>query len=98
MHIDQNGNAQGNYTLLSLQSVLPIKDKESKDYYPLDTALDVTADFIANSDQDGLPSLRFHKELNWVKIPLDKPTCGFYGEKCQNQKGNYFFKLFYFIF
>lgn len=98
MHIDENGNAQGNYTLLSLQSVLSITDKESKDYYPLNTALDVSADFIANGEQDGLPALRFRKVINWVNnhIPLDEPVCGFHGKNCQNQRGDNLFPEYFF--
>uniref|UniRef100_A0A915CXI3 Receptor ligand binding region domain-containing protein n=1 Tax=Ditylenchus dipsaci TaxID=166011 RepID=A0A915CXI3_9BILA len=38
MRIDDNGDAQGNYTLLSLQAVPPVHNQSDPDYYPLDSA------------------------------------------------------------
>lgn len=92
MHIDENGNAEGNYTLLSFQTILPITNKQSNNYYPLNFALDITANFITNNNKyNNLPFLRFFKKLKWDKIPLDKPVCGFYGENCKNKNGFVFF-------
>uniref|UniRef100_A0A7E4URV4 Guanylate cyclase n=1 Tax=Panagrellus redivivus TaxID=6233 RepID=A0A7E4URV4_PANRE len=85
MRIDEHGNAQGNYTLLSLQSVTPVLNASDPDYYPLDEALTISADFVGDDEVAALPILRFTKTIRWpnVEPPLDEPPCGFEGEKCR---------------
>ncbi|KAI1724868.1 adenylate and guanylate cyclase catalytic domain-containing protein [Ditylenchus destructor] len=91
MRIDENGDAQGNYTLLSLQHVDPVLNKSDPDYYPLDVALTVSADFIADNDASALPQLRFQGDISWPsgKIPLDEPECGFFNELCNEDNTKY---------
>ncbi|KAI1715408.1 receptor family ligand binding region domain-containing protein [Ditylenchus destructor] len=91
MRIDENGDAQGNYTLLSLQHVEPVLNKSDPDYYPLDMALTVSADFIADNDASALPQLRFQGDISWPsgKIPLDEPECGFFNELCNEDNTKY---------
>ena len=83
MRINENGDAHGNYTLLSLQSVPPVMNATDPDYYPLDSALMISADFV-DDEADGLPKLRFSRKINWPneEPPLDEPECGFQNEKC----------------
>lgn len=82
MKINENGDAQGNYTLLSLQSVTPVTNASNPDYYPLNSALMISANFI--EDEDDLPKLRFSRKINWPNEfpPADEPECGFQNEKC----------------
>lgn len=84
MRIDENGNAQGNYTLLALQEVSPVNDPNNPDYYPLNRALAVSADFVHDSPGN-LPLLRFTREIEWPLgvAPRDEPVCGFYGDLCK---------------
>lgn len=85
MRIDENGNAQGNYTLLSLQNVIPIKNKSDPNYYPLNSALTITADFI-NTNSNSENVLRFLRQIKWLndEPPLDEPKCGFLNDKCKD--------------
>ena len=85
MRIDENGDAEGNYTLLALQEVDPVLNNSNPDYYPLREALTITADFVAHSNPTDLPQLRFQQQIRWPtgRPPLDEPACGFDGKKCQ---------------
>ncbi|VBB30422.1 unnamed protein product [Acanthocheilonema viteae] len=80
MHINSNGDAQGNYTLLSLQEVKPVLDVDNPDYYPLNYGLDISADFVLDFIGD-LPLLRFKRDIQWPTgfAPRDEPVCGFHG-------------------
>lgn len=91
MRIDENGDAEGNYTLLALQKVEPVNNDSHPDYYPLREALTITADFMANPNPMDLPELRFKREMRirWPtedgRPPLDEPVCGFDGENCRKE-------------
>lgn len=84
MHINSNGDTQGNYTLLSLQEVEPVMDVNNPDYYPLNYGLSITADF-AYDFADDLPVIRFKRDIKWPsgQVPLDEPVCGFRGKMCK---------------
>lgn len=84
MHINGNGDAQGNYTLLSLQEVKPVLDVENPDYYPLNYGLAISADFVHDFSGD-LPLLRFKRDIQWPTgfAPRDEPICGFHGRMCK---------------
>lgn len=84
MRINNNGDAQGNYTLLSLQKISPVMDKANPNYYPLEYGLTITADFIHDFSEN-LPIVRFKREMHWQNghPPLDEPICGFLNEYCQ---------------
>lgn len=96
MRIDENGDAQGNYTLLSLQDVIPVNNNSDLNYYPLNSALSITADFI-NKNFNSEYVLRFSKQIKWRngRPPLDEPKCGFKDDKCPTC--NYFFLFFNFF-
>ncbi|VDM94971.1 unnamed protein product [Thelazia callipaeda] len=83
MHINNNGDAEGNYTLLSLQEVEPVLDVNNPDYYPLKYGLSITADFVHDFSGD-LPLLRFKQHIHWPSghAPYDEPLCGFHGKIC----------------
>jgi hypothetical protein len=67
MRIDQSGNAQGNYTLLSLQPVEPIMDSDDPDYYPMRFAMNVAGDFIPDlNDPKGTPKLRIKHAVSLI--------------------------------
>ncbi|VDM21098.1 unnamed protein product [Wuchereria bancrofti] len=74
MHINSNGDAQGNYTLLSLQEIEPVLDMDNPDYYPLNYGLDISADFVHDFTGD-LPLLRFKRDIQWPTgfAPRDEP-------------------------
>uniref|UniRef100_A0A183CF81 ANF_receptor domain-containing protein n=1 Tax=Globodera pallida TaxID=36090 RepID=A0A183CF81_GLOPA len=82
MRIDINGDAEGNYTLLALQDVL---NQSHHNYYPLNQAMDIVADFVANANPAQLPILRMHRQVQWPtgRTPRDEPECGFHNEKCR---------------
>ncbi|GMR36337.1 hypothetical protein PMAYCL1PPCAC_06532 [Pristionchus mayeri] len=90
MRINENGDAQGNYTLLSLQTVTPVRNVSDADYYPLDAALSITADFMADGNKS---KLRFKEgmEIQWLggAPPKDEPECGFHGELCKDSLSSY---------
>ncbi|CEF71158.1 Protein kinase domain and Adenylyl cyclase class-3/4/guanylyl cyclase domain and Serine-threonine/tyrosine-protein kinase catalytic domain and Extracellular ligand-binding receptor domain and Protein kinase-like domain and Periplasmic binding protein-like I domain-containing protein [Strongyloides ratti] len=102
MKINKNGNAIGNYSLISLQKVEPIYDKNNPNYYPIKYALDVTADFV--DVDDGLltlPKMRYHKKILWPRTspPIDEPICGFMDDKCSvNIFLKYIWAFFFFFF
>uniref|UniRef100_A0A0N5CAT4 Guanylate cyclase n=1 Tax=Strongyloides papillosus TaxID=174720 RepID=A0A0N5CAT4_STREA len=102
MRINKNGNAIGNYSLISLQEVAPIYDKTDPNYYPVKFALDVTADFIdVDDDLLTLPKIRYHRKIRWPRIfpPLDEPKCGFLDDKCPvNIFFKYIWAFFFFFF
>lgn len=89
MRINEKGDAEGNYTLLSLQKVDPVNETNSTDYYPLDKALSISADFISDEKDPSRSQLRFLKNISWPKniIPKDEPECGFDGYKCRDDSG-----------
>uniref|UniRef100_A0A183DZN0 ANF_receptor domain-containing protein n=1 Tax=Gongylonema pulchrum TaxID=637853 RepID=A0A183DZN0_9BILA len=78
MHINSNGDTQGNYTLLSLQEVQPVMDLNNPDYYPLNHGLSITADFVHDSGGE-IPIIRFKRNIKWPagQVPLDEPNYKF---------------------
>lgn len=50
MRINENGDAEGNYTLLTRQFVLKHENPQSPDYYPNDRALIPSAFFVRTND------------------------------------------------
>lgn len=97
MRISMDGNAEGNYTLLSLQGVDPVRNKDAPDYYPLNLALDVSADFVLDEEaknstpKDQTYKLRFSRKIKWPNnmVPRDEPECGFYGQKCLDEPSEF---------
>ncbi|KYN04686.1 Guanylate cyclase 32E [Cyphomyrmex costatus] len=76
VHLDENGDAEGNYTLVALANVT------GYGLYPFGY-------FIAKQQGTNLPNLRLHKDISWFGKgpPKAEPYCGFYGEKCNPHNG-----------
>ncbi|CAH1794095.1 unnamed protein product [Owenia fusiformis] len=73
--IDKNGDAEGNYTLVTLQT----STEGDWGLYPI-------GQFALNDNATGLPlfQLRAGNFIDWVGDgpPIDEPVCGFLGERC----------------
>ncbi|XP_037032480.1 guanylate cyclase 32E isoform X2 [Bradysia coprophila] len=79
VYIDDNGDAAGNYTILSMKS----SQNNSNEYglYPIGTF---------NAPQlIEVPELQLFDEIKWVGSgpPIAEPRCGFRGEKCISYTG-----------
>ncbi|CAG2168082.1 unnamed protein product, partial [Oppiella nova] len=72
--IDESGDAEGNYTLLALNS----RDGDR-------SMRPVGAFYHNNSD---LPTLRLEEDIDWIGDgpPLAEPHCGFEGEYCEYKR------------
>ncbi|XP_070503442.1 speract receptor [Chironomus tepperi] len=84
VHIDENGDAGGNYTILGMKKVNNGKTNHSSyGLYPIGT-------FITRTNQSdsfgksSYPDLQLFGPIPWVggKPPVDEPACGYRGEKC----------------
>ncbi|XP_068086160.1 guanylate cyclase 32E [Anabrus simplex] len=75
VYMDQNGDAEGNYTLLVRKPhhVLP----NAYGLYPVGV-------FTLGNHNSGIPDLHLMSPIDWVagKPPIAEPPCGFRGEKC----------------
>ena len=65
IHIDENGDAEGNYSLLALDTI-----HETKGLYPIG---------VFQRNGQFLPRLILQKKVSWPNnvIPKDSPICGF---------------------
>ncbi|XP_045214115.2 receptor-type guanylate cyclase Gyc76C-like [Mercenaria mercenaria] len=76
-HIDENGDAEGNYTLLSRQ---PFKTNLS------DYSMRPVGHFEMDKNYNGLPVFRVLPKnmIHWVngEPPIDEPECGYRAQKC----------------
>ncbi|KAH3862698.1 receptor-type guanylate cyclase Gyc76C-like [Dreissena polymorpha] len=77
VHIDKNGDAEGNYTLLSRQ---PYTSNFSE------YSMRPVGHFQMGRDSDLLPVFHLYSrtEIHWAsgEPPVDAPECGYRGEKC----------------
>ncbi|XP_043487729.1 guanylate cyclase 32E [Polistes fuscatus] len=75
VYMDENGDAEGNYTLIAFDN------QTSKGYglYPI-------AYFVGKENGTNLPKLRLIREISWVGDgpPISEPYCGYHGEKCKS--------------
>ncbi|XP_015172076.1 PREDICTED: guanylate cyclase 32E isoform X2 [Polistes dominula] len=75
VYMDENGDAEGNYTLIAFDN------HTSKGYglYPI-------AYFVGKEKGTNLPKLRLIREISWVGDgpPISEPYCGYHGEKCKS--------------
>ncbi|XP_011254353.1 guanylate cyclase 32E [Camponotus floridanus] len=80
VYMDENGDAEGNYTLIALD------DRPTKGYglYPIGY-------FVGKEQGTNLPKLRLTKEMSWLfgegGPPVAEPHCGYHGEKCNFYTG-----------
>ncbi|XP_053400779.1 guanylate cyclase 32E-like [Mercenaria mercenaria] len=74
VYVDMNGDAEGNYTLLTF-------DVHREDG---DVRLVPAGNFRMTQNGIGIPALNLFRNIKWKngKPPPDEPACGFYGEKC----------------
>ncbi len=90
VRIDENGDALGNFSLLSLQSIISNMNASHPNYYPMQWALQVSAYFEDDERDNSSVRLRMLDTLTipWPngQAPADAPKCGFYDEKCRAEK------------
>ncbi|KAI1301287.1 Guanylate cyclase 32E [Halotydeus destructor] len=78
--IDEDGEAEGNYTLLSWQSI-------GEGMQPVGT--------FEHTANDSLPTLVVNRKIHWINgdVPDDEPPCGFYNEYCKVEPNNKVYAL-----
>ncbi|XP_043474610.1 guanylate cyclase 32E isoform X1 [Leptopilina heterotoma] len=78
VYMDENGDAEGNYTLIALDNRSP----KGHGLYPI-------AHFIGKDEKTNLPKLHFIREITWLGNgpPVAEPYCGYHGEKCNSYTG-----------
>ncbi|XP_025074947.1 guanylate cyclase 32E [Pogonomyrmex barbatus] len=78
VYMDENGDAEGNYTLIALNN------QSSRGYglYPIGY-------FVGKEQGTNLPKLRLTKKISWIGDgpPVAEPYCGYHGEKCNSHTG-----------
>ncbi|XP_071034347.1 guanylate cyclase 32E isoform X3 [Parasteatoda tepidariorum] len=75
VYMDENGDAEGNYTLIARKHAPGINGGYG--LYPVGV-------FQLHENRSAVPVLKFTDRIDWVSgyPPNDEPTCGFQGEKC----------------
>ncbi|EDW13325.2 uncharacterized protein Dmoj_GI18149 [Drosophila mojavensis] len=84
--IDSNGDAEGNYTVISLQSDANAGSGNSL----AQMSMQPVGFFVYNKDSE-IPEFRYIKSgrpIQWLngRPPLAEPMCGFHGELCPRKK------------
>lgn len=83
-HIDENGDALGNYSILAWKEGTPVNGTANFSMNPVGS-------FTIDPSQI-LPTFQLNEgsRIAWMngKPPLDTPPCGYYNEKCQVPKDN----------
>ncbi|XP_020284969.1 guanylate cyclase 32E isoform X2 [Pseudomyrmex gracilis] len=76
VYFDNNLDAEGNYTLIALDS------RPTIGLYPI-------AYFVGKEQTTNLPKLQFTREMLFVgnSPPVAEPPCGYHGEKCNSYTG-----------
>uniref|UniRef100_T1ITS9 Guanylate cyclase n=1 Tax=Strigamia maritima TaxID=126957 RepID=T1ITS9_STRMM len=77
VHMDENGDAEGNYTLVARKPILHSPGQYG--LFPIGT-------FIY-TDNDSIPVLRLNSSIDWIGLgpPIDEPKCGFRNELCTSR-------------
>ncbi|XP_015431472.1 PREDICTED: guanylate cyclase 32E [Dufourea novaeangliae] len=78
VYMDENGDAEGNYTLIALDN----RPTKGHGLYPI-------AYFVGKENGTNLPKLRLTREISWIGDgpPIAEPHCGYHGEKCTSHTG-----------
>ncbi|XP_012148117.1 guanylate cyclase 32E isoform X1 [Megachile rotundata] len=78
VYMDENGDAEGNYTLIALDN----RPTKGHGLYPI-------AYFVGKENGTNLPKLRLTRDISWVGDgpPIAEPYCGYHGEKCTSHTG-----------
>ncbi|XP_059220787.1 guanylate cyclase 32E [Stomoxys calcitrans] len=87
VHIDSNGDAEGNYSVISLQSDSNSLNKANS----LAKMSMQPVGYFVYKKQSSTPEFRYIKPdrpIQWLKgrPPLCEPLCGFHGELCKRKK------------
>ncbi|CAH1968122.1 unnamed protein product [Acanthoscelides obtectus] len=80
VYMDENGDAEGNYTLIARKS-LSEREKQGYGLFPVGI-------FALRRSDTRLPELQMTDRIDWIsgQPPISVPECGFRGEKCINCK------------
>ncbi|XP_017767017.1 PREDICTED: guanylate cyclase 32E-like [Eufriesea mexicana] len=78
VYMDENGDAEGNYTLIALDN----RPTKGHGLYPI-------AYFVGKENGTNLPKLRLTRDIRWIGDgpPIAEPRCGYHGEKCTSHTG-----------
>ncbi|XP_024220627.1 guanylate cyclase 32E [Bombus impatiens] len=78
VYMDENGDAEGNYTLIALDN----RPTKGHGLYPI-------AYFVGKENGTNLPKLRLTRDISWIGDgpPIAEPHCGYHGEKCTSHTG-----------
>lgn len=80
VHIDENGDAEGNFSVIALQKDEIVNNSLNKSMQPVGM-------FVYSSNSTHLPEFKHSSQrpIMWVKgrPPLAEPPCGFHEEKCR---------------
>ncbi|XP_066598424.1 guanylate cyclase 32E [Prorops nasuta] len=78
VYMDENGDAEGNYTLIALDT----QTTKGPGLYPI-------AYFIGKEKNTNLPKLHLTRDIQWVGQgpPIPEPYCGYKEEKCNSYTG-----------
>ncbi|XP_050465649.1 guanylate cyclase 32E isoform X2 [Cataglyphis hispanica] len=80
VYMDENGDAEGNYTLIALDN----QSTRGYGLYPIGY-------FVGKEQGTNLPTLHLKKEISWLfgdeGPPVAEPYCGYHGEKCNSYTG-----------
>ncbi|XP_017892327.1 guanylate cyclase 32E-like isoform X3 [Ceratina calcarata] len=78
VYMDENGDAEGNYTLIALDN----RPTKGHGLYPI-------AYFVGKENGTNLPKLRLTRNVSWIGDgpPIAEPVCGYHGEKCTTHTG-----------
>ncbi|CAK9821911.1 Guanylate cyclase 32E [Anthophora retusa] len=78
VYMDENGDAEGNYTLIALDN----RPTKGHGLYPI-------AYFVGKENGTNLPKLRLTRDISWIGggPPIAEPHCGYHGEKCTSHTG-----------
>ncbi|XP_015121956.1 guanylate cyclase 32E [Diachasma alloeum] len=78
VYMDENGDAEGNYTLIALED----DPEEGHGLYPI-------GHFVGKEESSNLPKLRLTRDITWIAgaPPVAEPFCGYHGEKCYSHTG-----------
>ncbi|XP_053691756.1 guanylate cyclase 32E [Sabethes cyaneus] len=81
VYIDENGDAEGNFSVIALQKDEKVNNSLNKSMQPVGM-------FVYSSNSTNLPEFKYlssSRPIMWVKgrPPLAEPPCGFHNEKCR---------------
>ncbi|XP_012260738.2 guanylate cyclase 32E isoform X3 [Athalia rosae] len=81
VYMDENGDAEGNYTLIAFGNN-PENGEDRFGLYPIGY-------FVGKEEKSGLPRLQVTEEIHWIggTPPIAEPYCGYHGEKCTSHTG-----------